>query len=348
MFVEVGRDAVIQRDTVIQSNAVIQNYIEEKLEFLSSLPVFPLREPKGHKGTYGLAVLVGGSRGMAGSISLAGKSALIAGSGLVRLLVPDPILETTASFMPEYMTVPLPADPCGRLAFNSLEIVNTQVEKAAVVGLGPGLGQSEFLTGFVEELFLHLGKPLVLDADALNLLSQNDFLGGRVVSGTRKQVLSDPNILRIFTPHPGEFSRLTGRKPSGDDSERREMALDFARRYREKYTGSLILVLKGHHTVITDGISVYCNETGNPGMGTGGSGDVLTGLITGLLAQKLLPITAVRLAVALHGMAGDFAAMTMPMECLTASDLIRFFPGALYELRRFQGEKAVVQGSGEV
>lgn len=308
------------------------------LDFLRSLPEFPIRSPFGHKGTYGTSVLIGGSRGMSGSISLAGRAALVAGSGLVRLLIPDRILETVAALTPEYTMIPLLNDDAGKISFQAREEIETELLTASAVGLGPGLGRSPELNVLVPELFFETAAPMVLDADALNALSATLF---QQASGRQPNVQERrPKGIRVLTPHPGEFARMTGIKPPADTAGRQTAARQFILKYQTLFPDSgscsvppLFLVLKGHETIITDGRELFVNKTGNPGMGTAGSGDVLTGILTALLAQKLAPMTAVRLAVALHGLAGDCAASVLPMESITATDLIRFFPAALAYFR---------------
>lgn len=301
-------------------------------EFLKSLPEFPLRDPQGHKGSYGLSVLIGGSRGMSGAVAMAGRAALIAGSGLVRMLVPDHILETVALYAPEYMTVPLTNDAQGKILEQADRILSLYFEKTTAAAIGPGLGKSNDLTLLVRDLFDQCPVPLVLDADALTPLGpdfQNQPCGH-----------SENNPPRILTPHPGEFARLAGHSVSPDPADRKNSAVSFIRDFRLRTGSNTILVLKGHETVITDGEQIFINQTGNPGMATGGSGDVLTGLIVGLLAQKLPALDAVRLAVALHGLAGDLAACDLPYESILATDLIRYFPQALNFYRKCQSQNS--------
>lgn len=290
-------------------------------EFLKSLPEFPIRDPQGHKGSYGLSVLIGGSRGMSGAISMAGRAALIAGSGLVRLLIPEKILDIVALYAPEYMTVPMTNDEQGKILEKADRLLTLYFEKATAAAIGPGLGKSEDLNLMIRGLFDQCPIPLVIDADALASLG-SDFQCDSSDQTEKK-------VPRILTPHPGEFVRLTGHSLSNDSKDRQKAALSFIRDFRLRTHSNVILVLKGHETVITDGEQIFVNQTGNPGMATGGSGDVLTGLIVGLLAQKLHPLNAVRLAVALHGLSGDLAANDLPYESMLATDLIRYFPQAL-------------------
>jgi len=279
-----------------------------------SLPHLPPRPPDSHKGDFGLALVVGGSRGMAGAVALAGMAALRGGAGLVRLAVPEVCLETVASLEPSYMTVPLPCDRGGRISWRARGKIVELAEPADVVACGPGLGRSAGLDALVSGLYMRLGKPMVVDADGLNALS------------ARREVLGRAGGARILTPHPGEFARLLGRDRVLA-TEREAAAVELAGRCR------VVLVLKGYRTLITDGRQRATNTTGNPGMATGGSGDVLTGLITALACQKLPPFAAAQLGVFLHGLAGDLAAAELGQEAMIASDLVRFVPAAMKEYR---------------
>jgi len=278
------------------------------------LPHLPPRPPESHKGDFGLALVVGGSRGMAGAVALAGMAALRGGAGLVRLAVPEVCLETVASFEPSYMTVPLPCDRAGRISWRARGEIVELAETADAVACGPGLGRSAGLEALVSDLYARLGKPMVVDADGLNALS------------ARREVLGSPGGARILTPHPGEFARLMGRDRVAAH-EREPAAVELA-----GHCG-VVVVLKGHRTLITDGRQRATNTTGNPGMATGGSGDVLTGLVTALACQGLAPFEAARLGVFLHGLAGDLAAAELGQQAMIASDLIRFLPAAMTQYR---------------
>ena len=235
---------------------------------MTDLPVLPERLPESHKGTFGTALVVGGSRGMTGAVTLAGMAALRGGAGLVRLAVPAGCLDVVAGREPSYMTVPLPSDDMGRTALQARESIVQLAGTATVVGLGPGMGRSQELDELVGWLYVHIDKPMVVDADALNALS------------TRPQLVTQPGGVRILTPHPGEFARLIQRDRVPTE-ERPALAADFSRRC------GVVVVLKGHRTLVTDGQRQWHNVTGNPGMATGGSGDVLTGLVTALACQGL-------------------------------------------------------------
>lgn len=274
------------------------------------LPRLPARGPDSHKGDFGRAVLIGGSRGMTGAIALAGLAALRGGAGLVQLAVPADCQAAVAVVEPSYMTAALPGDADGQIVAAARDKIDQLCEHAAAVALGPGLGRSHGLDVLVAELYRDLPKPLVLDADALNALA------------TRGDLPRELPAPRVLTPHPGEFARLIKRSVRNVQAAREELAHDYAARH------GVVLVLKGHCTVISDGRQTAVNTTGNPGMATGGSGDVLTGVVTALLSQGLPPYDAARLGVHVHGLAGDLAADELGQVSLIASDLIRFLPAA--------------------
>lgn len=274
------------------------------------LPQLPPRLPDSHKGDFGSALLIGGSRGMAGAVAMSGMAALRGGAGLVRLAVPLVCQDVVAAFEPSYMTLGLPADAAGRINLAGRDLLAEQLEKATAIGCGPGLGRSAELDELVEWLYCEAKSPGVFDADALNALA------------TRPEALRHPGGPRILTPHPGEFQRLIGaatRLPR-DDLERQAVRL--------AAEAGVVVLLKGHRTLVTDGQQQAHNVTGNPGMATGGAGDILTGLATALLCQRMAPFDAARLAAHLHGLAGDLAAQEQGQISLIASDLLRWLPAA--------------------
>ncbi len=276
------------------------------------LPRLPKREPASHKGDFGSALLIGGSRGMAGAISLSGMAALRGGAGLVRIAAPCACQDVVAGFEPSYMTVGLPCDDAGRISLSARDTLAESCNIATTVGCGPGLGRSAELEELVCWLYTSLGQTAIFDADALNALA------------SRPDVLSRPGGPRIITPHPGEFRRLLGDK--GKPSAAREELEQDASRLAARC--GIVVVLKGHQTLITDGARQAHNATGNPGMATGGTGDVLTGLTTALAGQHLSPFDAARLAAHIHGLAGDLAAEELGQVSMIASDLIRWLPAA--------------------
>ncbi len=274
----------------------------------------PARPVEGNKGTFGRALILAGSVGMSGAAALAGMAALRGGAGLVTVAVPAPIQPIVAGFEPSYMTLALPATAAGqfsRLAVSSLEHL---VPHASAVACGPGWGQSAELAEILGWLIQNARQPLVIDADGLNLLSKSPDMLGRSAGP------------RILTPHPGEFARLIDSDVSTVQLQRVDLAVEFAAQHR------VVVLLKGAATVITDGRRVAVNTTGNSGMGTGGTGDVLTGLITALLGQGLEPFAAARLGAHLHGLAGDLAAAELSQPALIASDLPRYFGPAWRQL----------------
>lgn len=280
---------------------------------MDRIPELARRASDSHKGDYGRALLVGGSRGMAGAIALTGMSTLRSGAGLVTVAVPDVCLETVAACDPCYMTVPLPCDGQGRLAADAEKPLRDLTGKATACACGPGLGRSDDLDHLIQGLYAELEGPLVVDADALNALAHDD------------RGLRSPAGARVLTPHPGEFDRLSGMALSTTE-ERIELAIELAARH------GVVIVLKGHGTLVTDGNRSQRNETGNPGMATGGAGDVLTGIITALLCQGLDPWSAARLGVHVHGLAGDVAANRYSPVAMTARDIVDCLPDAWLQL----------------
>lgn len=290
---------------------------EPRVERVEHLPDLPCRPSDAHKGTFGRALLIGGARGMPGAIGLAGLSAMRSGAGLVFLAVPDSVQSVVAGYEPSYQVRAVHEDHHGRIAQSALPVLMEWCADATAVAVGPGLDRSAELVTVVGDLFQQVERPLVLDADALNALSKC-----RGAVACRDAVSARSAVARVLTPHPGEFSRLTGLSMAHIAGHREAEAVRFAR------TWNVILVLKGPATIVTDGLRVAINQTGNSGMATGGSGDVLTGLIVGLLAQQLPAFEAAQLAVHLHGLAGDLAAAELSQRALVASDLPRFLGAA--------------------
>jgi ADP-dependent NAD(P)H-hydrate dehydratase len=278
------------------------------LRRISDIPQLPSRAVDSHKGSYGRVVLIGGSIGMSGAISLAGLGALRGGAGLVYLACPRSVWSAVAAIEPSYLTIPLPEDSLGRLAIPSIPDIMTACQTADAVAIGPGLGQSDDLREVVSQVIRGVDVPCVVDADALNLLVE------------RQGLFASARSLRVLTPHPGEFSRLTGLPIREIQAHRESLAVEYAQRHR------VVLVLKGAGTIVTDGDRLFINRTGNPGMATGGTGDVLTGLITALIAQGADPFDAACLGCHLHGLAGDIAAEDLSPPGMIASDLPKYLP----------------------
>lgn len=274
----------------------------------------PARPIEGNKGTFGRALIVAGSVGMSGAAALSGLAALRGGAGLVTVAVPAPIQPIVASIEPSYMTLGLPATSDGQFSRSIVQHLEKLVPKASAVACGPGWGQSDELAEILGWLMDNVRQPLVIDADALNLLARAPDMLGQATGP------------RILTPHPGEFARLINSDVATVQRQRIDLAVDFAAKQR------VIVLLKGAGTVITDGTRVAVNTTGNSGMGTGGTGDVLTGLITALLCQGLDAFAAARLGAHLHGLAGDLAAADLSQPGLIASDLPRYFGPAWLQM----------------
>ncbi|MDZ4657363.1 MAG: NAD(P)H-hydrate dehydratase [Bythopirellula sp.] len=277
------------------------------------MPSLAPRKADGHKGTYGRVMIVGGSRGKAGAPGLAGMAALRGGAGLVTVVVPRSVQVTVAGFEPSLMTVGLGDATCDFLRQEFAAEIFELAANQTCLALGPGMGTEPTTQRLVHTLYHKLSQPMVVDADALNALSE------------WKEGLKHPGGSCILTPHPGEFQRLTGEKCAEDLNARAEQAAKLANE-------NTIVVLKGHRTIVTDGTRVSFNQTGNPGMATGGSGDSLTGIIAALLAQGMEPWDAARLGVHVHGLAGDLAAEELGEVSLIASDLVDFLPLAFLRM----------------
>jgi len=273
-----------------------------------SIPALPARPDDSHKGTFGSVLIVAGSRGMSGAACLSGLGALRGGAGLVTLAVPTGIQSAVAATEPSYLSVALAEDDQGRISREATAEIQSRSRHATAIAIGPGWGRSPDLVELAHFMYGNVEHALVVDADALNALAP-------AKTGFPKAPAGAP---RILTPHPGEFARLLGTDTKTVQHDRETLAVDFARK------NGVILVLKGHRTVISDGEKVAVNATGNSGMATGGSGDVLTGLVAALLAQGMSPFCAAHLGVYLHGLAGDLAAGDLSQPGLMASDLPRY------------------------
>jgi ADP-dependent NAD(P)H-hydrate dehydratase len=274
-------------------------------ELITEPPQPPNRRDDAHKGDCGRVLIVAGSRGMSGAACLASTAALRGGAGLVTAAIPEGIQAIVAGFEPSYLTAGLPEDEQGRIKSSARSRLTELLESQDAVAMGPGLGQSAGLQTMVVDLYDTITLPMVVDADALNLLARQPFLVKRPAGAPA----------RVLTPHPGEFARLTGLEVSAIQQNREQLAIDFARR------NNVILVLKGPGTIVTDGARLSVNDTGNSGLATGGTGDVLTGVIAALLAQ-LPAFEAARLGVHVHGLAGDLAAEERSKPGMIASDLL--------------------------
>ena len=286
------------------------------LERITKVTRLPERPKDAHKGMFGSILALAGGRGTAGAAGLVGAGALRSGAGLVRICCPEEVQPTVASFEPSYMTYPVPHDPEGLASVaGARKVLERFLPQADVLAMGPGLGQSSDLRELVRWVVETVEIPTVLDADALNnLAGQTEVLGH----------LKRPVVI---TPHPGEFSRLTGRPTAEIQADRETHAVAMAQHAR-----GLIVVLKGTETVVTDGERVYVNTTGNSGMATGGAGDVLTGVIAAMIGQKLAPFEAACLGVYAHGLAGDIARDQNGEVGLIAGDIVDSLADAFHHL----------------
>jgi ADP-dependent NAD(P)H-hydrate dehydratase / NAD(P)H-hydrate epimerase len=279
------------------------------------------RAADSHKGDFGRLTLAAGSMGKTGAAYLAAMGALRSGAGLVTVATPAACLPIVASMGPEFMTVDLPDDR-GMVTAGAVDRLLEQTHD--VIACGPGLGRSANVAEFVRALLDRATCPLVLDADAITNLADDP---GRLSGSEERNV--------IITPHPGEMARLIGGSIADVQNNRLEVATDFATTHR------VHVVLKGHRTVIaTPEGHVFINPTGNPGMATGGTGDVLTGMIAAWLAQLLDAEAACRLAVFLHGAAGDLAEAREGQAAMTATDLLDHLGEALTTLVRGKTEES--------
>lgn len=270
------------------------------------LSILPDRDDFAHKGDFGKILLLCASRGYTGAAALAAMGALRSGAGLVFLGVPESIYAIEAVKLTESIVFPLP-DENGMLSGAAVPQILERLPRMDAVLIGPGLGQSAGTLAAVKAVLERFDGPVVVDADGINILAAHkDILRGRAAS-------------TILTPHDGEFARLGG--VVGND--RAAAAENMARQL------GCIMLLKGHETVITDGVETYINHTGNPGMAVGGSGDVLAGILVSLLGQGIAPLEAAACGAWLHGAAGDLCAARMGQYGMLPGDMVSALPRLL-------------------
>lgn len=273
------------------------------------------RAADAHKGDFGRVLVVGGSIGMVGAPALAANAALRTGAGLVKIAAPEPAQQAIATLAPCATSVPVAGDRAGRIAPAALPTIRELAEAHDVLAVGPGAGTSKGWQRILSALLALPGKPMVIDADGLNNLAEIPRWWQRL----RARV--------VLTPHPGEMKRLlVGGGFEARIDDRQATAREFAR-----LTGCVV-VLKGHHTVIADAKRAEINATGNPGMATAGSGDVLTGIIAGLLGQGVGLFEAAWLGAWLHGRAGDLAAKRQGQVSVIATDILDELPNAMRQV----------------
>ncbi len=288
------------------------------------------RAADSNKGNYGHVLVVGGSRGKAGSVAMAGMAALRAGAGLSTVATAESALPTVAGFHPELMTEPLAETVEGTIAASAGQRLEALLKGKSVLAIGPGISQFPETSELVRTLVSKVNVPIVLDADGLNAFDgrAQDLKGGE---------LSGKGRLLMITPHPGEMARLAECSIADVQKDRLGVARMFAREHE------LIVVLKGNRTLVVQPDSeAWVNTTGNPGMSTGGTGDILTGMVAGMIAQH--PNHALRAvigAVHLHGLAGDVMRESIGEHSMVATDLLRGLPEAFRRAQRSAREKFV-------
>jgi ADP-dependent NAD(P)H-hydrate dehydratase len=295
---------------------------QNQLRRVEEVPMLAPRKRDAHKGQMGHILIIGGSRGLLGAPALAAAAALRSGAGLVTLAVPQSIHLAAAALCPCATSLPLPCDDQGDLAAAAVPAAMARADAADVLAVGPGLSQGNPQRMLVQAV-LEQAKPVVIDADGLNNLAQIDDWPRR------------RHCPLILTPHPGEMSRLCGRPTRQIQADRQAIAAEMIATWSaagQDAAGPLVLVLKGAGTIVTEGKHLFLNDTGNPGMATGGTGDILTGVIAALLGQGLPAFDAAVLGVHVHGLAGDLAAEDLGEISLIASDLSDYLPDAFGEL----------------
>lgn len=282
------------------------------MEDARNIPELPSRRPKSHKGNYGRVLVIGGSEGMVGAACLATSASLRSGAGLTTLAISWRLLPVASSKLTCALTHAIEKDT--ENAGPALGCVGGLIELATpmdVVVIGPGIGRHCSTEKFVHAFLRRCDKTIVLDADGLTALASD------------LSTLRERRGLTVLTPHPGEMGRLCGKTASEVNEGRTRIAADFAREY------GCVVVLKGHETVVAEASRIYVNKTGNPGMATGGAGDVLSGAIGGLLAQGMADFEAAQLGVYLHGIAGDLCKQRVGEYGMTAVDILDELPGAI-------------------
>ncbi|MDI6787122.1 MAG: NAD(P)H-hydrate dehydratase [Planctomycetota bacterium] len=291
------------------------------MKIVKQLPRIKPRRADTHKGDYGKVLLIAGSKGMSGAAYLSAQSSIRSGAGLVYLATPSSQQPILSSKLACVITHPLAETPAGTISRKALKEMTFLLENPTnrhwnftfndidAVGIGPGLSRHPQTMEFVRSILPILPCPTVIDADGINALIDNH------------QILKKMRTA-IMTPHAGEMARLLGTTATKIQFNRLDSAIETSRKL------NAIIVLKGHKTIVTDGENVYINTTGNPGMATAGSGDVLTGMLVGFLGQKFSPFEASQLAVYLHGLSGDIAVKKSTEPSLIATDILDSIPDA--------------------
>ncbi len=292
---------------------------DDRLNFniITSKMVRPLIKPRAaesHKGTYGHVLVVGGSIGLTGAIVMAANAALRTGAGLVTAAIPESLLPIVQGSLMEVMTSPLAETGQATIALEAKPALENLLGTVSACAVGPGMARYPEALAIIDYIMERSGVPIVIDADGLNALEKDIT------------ILKDRQVPIVLTPHPGEMARLTGKTTAEIQADRLNIAREFAQKW------GVTVVLKGNNTVIASaGGEIYININGNPGMATAGSGDVLCGMIAGLIAQGLNPVEAAVAGVYLHGATGDKASDIKGQRGMVAGDLISLIPDILQE-----------------
>lgn len=296
-------------------------YRLDNMKIVKKIPALKPRRPDTHKGDYGKVLIIAGSRGMSGAAYLSAQSAIRSGAGLVYLATPSSQQPTLSAKLTCVITHPLAETTQGVISKKAVNDITSLLKPSRqggrnwelslndidAIGIGPGLSRHPQTVEFIRSVLPLFSSPTIIDADGINALVNNTDIIGKMRSV-------------ILTPHAAEMARLLKTTPTKIQFNRLDNALEASRRLKS------IVVLKGYKTIVTDGENVYVNNTGNPGMATAGSGDVLTGMIASFVAQKFSPFEASQLAVYLHGLAGDIAARRFTEHSLIATDIMDYIP----------------------
>lgn len=285
------------------------------MQTVTDIAKLPPRPTNSHKGTYGRVCIIGGQVGMSGAPSLSGKAALRSGAGLVRIAIIESILNTVASFNPCYTTIPLAENKDGQISEKAIHQILELTKDNDVIAVGPGLGTQRGARRVVNALIEQPDLRLVIDADALNCLAKETGWHERIKASA------------ILTPHPGEMARIW------KSVFRKDLPVDrFNQAIMLAEVTACTVVLKGAGTVVANSEKVFVNTTGNPGMATAGSGDVLTGVIAAIAGQGLCDFDAAQLGVYVHGLAGDIAAEKQGQISITAKNILKKLPNAFMRI----------------
>ena len=307
--VEISLQRHLLESDYIKHNLITKDWVAERM---------PNRKRNSHKGDYGHVFVVGGSTGMTGAVALASRAALITGAGLVTAGIPASLHDILEIKLTEVMTKPLPEIQAGDFSQSAGEVILRFLIKASAFVLGPGMGVHRSTKELINEMLPQVGVPTVIDADGLNLIAE--------IFKDRKDFLNQLRMPLVVTPHPGEMARLTGLAIEEIEGNRINIASKYAKQW------NCVVVLKGAYTIIANAEGeILINTTGNAGMATGGSGDVLSGMIGALIGQGVEPFVAAGLGVYLHGRAGEFAANAKGMMSVTAGDILLHVSDSLME-----------------